>query len=141
VFVATAALTSVPPPAGGNIGEHTRHGTDAGQVVRTAAGPLDLMLTVTPARPGENAIELRVSGSDGAPKDVLLVTLHLGSPNLGIEKIPRVMTRTESGRYRLLGPELAVPGRWRLGADLLVSDFEKRTAEFIIDIEDDHELR
>ena len=141
VFVATAALTSVPPPAGGNIGEHTRHGTDAGQVVRTSAGPLDLMLTVTPARSGENAIELKVSGSDGAPKDVLSVTLHLGSPDLGIENIPRVMTRTGVGSYRLQGPELAVPGRWRLGADLLVSDFEKRTAEFIVDIEGEHGLR
>jgi hypothetical protein len=62
------------------------------------------------------------------------VTLHLGSPDLGIENILRVMTRTGSGRYHFQGPELAVPGRWRLGADLLVSDFEKRTAEFIVDI-------
>jgi copper transport protein len=138
VFAATAALTSVPPPAGGNIGEHTWHGTDAGQVVRTSAGPLDLMLTVTPARPGENAIELRLSGSDGVPKDVLSVTLHLGSPDLGIENIPRVMMRTGAGSYHLQGPELAVPGRWRLGADLLVSNFEKRTAEFIVDIEGEH---
>jgi hypothetical protein len=68
VFVATATLTSVPPPAGGNIGEHTWHGTDAGQVVRTSAGSLDLMLTVTPARSGENAIELGLSGSDGPPE-------------------------------------------------------------------------
>lgn len=141
VFVATAVLTSVPPPAGGSTGEHTRHGTDSGQVVRSSAGPLDLTLSVTPARPGENVIKLKVAGSDSSLRDVLSVTLHLGSPDLGIENIPRAMTRTGPGSYRLQGPELAVPGRWRFGADLLVSDFEKRTAEFIIDIEGDHELR
>ena len=69
------------------------------------------------------------------------MTLNLGSPDLGIENILRVMTRTGAGKYRHEGPELAVPGRWRLGADLLVSDFEKRTAEFIIDIEGEHRLR
>jgi hypothetical protein len=79
-----------------------------------------------------------VSGSDDVPKDVLSVTLHLGSPDLGIENIPRVMTRTGVGSFRLQGPELAVPGRWRLEADLLVSDFEKRTAKFIIEINDEH---
>jgi copper transport protein len=138
VFMATAVLTSVPPPVGGNTGQHTQHGGDTGQVIRTSAGPLALMLTVAPARSGENVIELKVSGSDDVPKDVLSVTLHLGSPDLGIENIPRVMTRTGVGSFRLQGPELAVPGRWRLGADLLVSDFEKRTAEFIVEINDQH---
>jgi copper transport protein len=141
VFIATAVLTSVPPPAGGNTAEHIRHGFNSNQIIHTSAGSLKLMLTVTPVDAGENAIELKVSGSDGAAIDIQSVTLNLGSPDLGIEKILRVMTRTGVGSYRHDGPELAVPGRWRIGADLLVSDFEKRTAEFIIDIEGNHGLR
>ncbi|GEO42979.1 hypothetical protein SAE02_71270 [Skermanella aerolata] len=141
VFIATAVLTSVPPPAGGNTAEYIRHGFNSNQIIHTSAGSLNLMLTVTPADAGENIIELKVSGIDGATIDIQSVTLNLGSPDLGIENLPRVMTRTGAGSYRHDGPELAVPGRWRLNADLLVSDFEKRTAEFIVDIKDKHRLR
>ena len=141
VFVATAVLTSVPPPAGGKTAEHIRHGSASNQIIRTSAGSLNLMLIVTPAEAGENLFELKVSGSEGVPKDIRSVTLNLGSRDLGIENIHRVMARTGPGSYRHEGPELAVPGRWRIGTDLLVSDFEKRTAEFIIDIEGEHRLR
>jgi copper transport protein len=57
------------------------------------------------------------------------VTLHLGRPDLGIEEITRPMRHVGLGKYRLEGPELAVAGPWRLRIDLLVSDFEKLSAE------------
>ena len=39
------------------------------------------------------------------------------------------------GWYRLEGPELAVAGPWRLLIDLLVSDFEKLSAEMLVPID------
>jgi copper transport protein len=127
VIMATTALTSVPPPTGGQgmsdgPGRHT---------VSARAGPFDLLLTVVPALPGTNTLDLAVT-SGGDPKDVMEVTIRLGRPDLGIEEITRLMQHVGPGRYRLEGPELAVAGPWRLRIDLLVSDFEKQSAEMLV---------
>ena len=50
-----------------------------------------------------------------------------------MEEIARLMQHVGPGRYRLEGPELAVAGPWRLRIDLLVSDFEKQSAEMRVD--------
>ena len=129
VIAATTALTSVPPPTGG-------HGVSDGpgsHTVSAKAGSLDLLLTVVPARPGANKLDLAVT-SGGNPKDVMEVTLRLGRPELGIEEIARLMQHVGPGRYRLEGPELAVAGPWRLRIDLLVSDFEKQSAEVLVTV-------
>jgi copper transport protein len=91
------------------------------------------MLTVVPARPGSNTLDLAVT-SGGNPKDVMEVTLHLGRPDLGIEEITRPMRHVGPGKYRLEGPELAVAGPWRVRIDLLVSDFEKQGAEVLVNV-------
>ena len=62
------------------------------------------------------------------------VTLRLARPDLGIEEITRLMQHVGPGRYRLEGPELAVAGPWRLRIDLLVSDFEKHSAEMLVTV-------
>jgi copper transport protein len=124
VIAATTALTNVPPPNGSD-GMPDGHGS---QTVLAKAASFDLVLTVVPARPGSNALDLAVT-SGGRPKDVMEVTLHLARPDLGIEDITRPMRHVGLGKYRLEGPELAVAGPWRLRIDLLVSDFEKLSAE------------
>jgi copper transport protein len=129
VIVATTALTSVPPPT-------DRHGpldSVGGKTVAAKAGSFDLLLTVAPARPGTNTLDLVVT-SGGRPKEVLEATLHLGRPDLGIEEITRLMQRVGPGRYRVAGPELAVAGPWRIRIDLLVSDFEKQSADLLVTI-------
>jgi copper transport protein len=129
VIVATTALTSVPPPSGG-------HGMPDGpgsQTVWAKARSFDLVLTVVPARPGTNTLDLAVT-SGGNPKDVMEVTLQLGRPDLGIEEITRPMRHVGPGKYRLEGPELAVAGPWRVRIDLLVSDFEKQSAEVLVKV-------
>jgi copper transport protein len=129
VIVATTALTSVPPPTGG-------HGPLDGlssETVSAKAGFYDLLLTVAPARPGTNTLDLVVT-SGGDPKDVKEVTLRLGRPDLGIQEITRLMQHVGLGRYRLDGPELVVAGAWRVRIDLLVSDFEKQSAEVLVTI-------
>jgi copper transport protein len=129
VIAATTALTSVPPPTGG---PGPSDGS-ASKTVSARAGPFDLLLTIAPARPGNNTLDLTVT-SGGKPKEVMEVSLHLGRPDLGIEEITRLMQRVGLGRYRLEGPELAVAGPWHLRIDLLVSDFEKQSAEVLVTI-------
>jgi copper transport protein len=129
VSVVTTALTSVPPPTGG----HGALDSVGGKTVSAKAGSFDLLLTVAPARPGSNTLDLAVT-SGGKPKDVMEVTLHLAHHDLGVEGITRLMQHVGPGRYRLEGPELAVAGPWRIRIDLLVSDFEKQSADVPVTI-------
>jgi copper transport protein len=129
VIAATTALNNVPPPNGGDA-MPDGHGS---QTVLAKAASFDLVLTVVPARPGSNTLDLAVT-SGGNSKDVMEVTLHLARPDLGIEEITRLMRHVGPGKYRLEGPELAVAGPWRVRIELLVSDFEKQSAEVLVTI-------
>jgi copper transport protein len=129
VIAATTVLTNVPPPSGG----HGMPDDPGSQTVLVKTASFDLVLTIVPARPGSNTLDLAVT-SGGNPKDVLEVTLQLGRPDLGIEEITRPMRHAGPGKYRLEGRELAVAGPWRLRIDLLVSDFEKQSAEVFVTI-------
>jgi copper transport protein len=129
VIAATTVLTNVLPPDGG----HGMADSPGSQTVLVKAGSFDLVLTVVPARPGSNTLDLAVT-SGGNPKDVLEVTLHLGRPDLGIEEIARPMRHVGPGKYLLEGRELAVAGPWRVRIELLVSDFEKQSAEVFVPI-------
>ncbi|HYG89377.1 MAG TPA: CopD family protein [Azospirillum sp.] len=137
VFALTTALTSVPPPSAG---QGTGAGGAAyevapGRKLRMWAGAYELALQVTPGLPGTNAVELRVSSeANGTPEDVVAAMLRIDNPALGIEEISRTMKRVDTGRYVLRGPEFGAPGRWRVKIELLVSDFEKRTAGTSVDI-------
>ena len=136
VLAATAGLTSLPPPGHGAADEDAHHHHQAAGPVtaRATTGPLSLDLAVSPGRAGENAVELALSGADGVRRDLLSVTLRIGNPALGVEDITRPMWRVGTGLYRLEGPEFASAGRWRITAELLVSDFEKRIAVMEIEV-------
>ena len=114
-------------------GGHVALESVGSETVSAKAGPFDLLLTVAPARPGTNTLDLAVT-SGGEPRDVMEVTLRLGRPDVGIQEITRLMQRVGLGRYRLEGPELAVAGPWRIRIDLLVSDFEKQSADLLVTI-------
>lgn len=136
VLVVTAGLTSVPPAGHAAADGHAHHRPVPSPVTAQAmAGPLALQLTVSPGRAGDNAFDLAVTAGDGAARDVVAAALRIGNPGLGIEDILRPLRRVGLGRYRLEGPELAAPGRWRITAELLVSDFEKRTVVMDIEVE------
>jgi hypothetical protein len=132
VIVATTALTSVSP-----IGAHGPLDGVAAKTVSAKAGALDLLLTVAPGQPGVNTLDLAIT-SGGKPREVMEVTLHLERPDLGIQAITRPMQHVGPGRYRLEGPELAVAGSWRIRIDLLVSDFEKQSAQVLMSIDSPH---
>jgi copper transport protein len=133
VIAATTALTSVPPPTGA----HSPLDGVAAKTVSAKAGALDLLLTVAPSQPGVNTLDLAIT-SGGKPREVLEVTLHLERPDLGIQEITRSMQRVGLGRYRLEGPELALAGAWRIRIDLLVSDFEKQSAQVLVSVDSPH---
>jgi copper transport protein len=133
VIAATTALTSVPPPTGA----HGPRDGVAAKTVSANAGSLDLLLTVAPSQPGVNMLDLAIT-SGGKPREVMEVTLHLERPDLGIQEITRSMQHVGPGRYRLEGPELALAGAWRIRIDLLVSDFEKQSAQVLVSVDAPH---
>lgn len=133
VFGLTAALSSLPPPGHepAAAGEPARRG----ETVSASVAAFRLDLTVTPARPGRNTVELRIAAPDGTPREVMRALLRLDRPDLGIESISRAMEPAGGGVYRYTGMDMAMPGRWRVVVDLLVSDFEKRTVELFVTID------
>jgi copper transport protein len=61
-------------------------------------------------------------------------TLTLSIPARGIEEIERPGVRGPDGFWRVDNVPLAVPGRWHMRIDALVSDFEKITLEDDFDV-------
>jgi copper transport protein len=130
VIAATTALTSAPPPPGA----HGPRDAIRATTVSAKAGALDLLLTVAPSQPGVNTLDLAITSGD-KPREVLEVTLHLARPDLGIQEITRSMQHVGPGRYRLMGPELALAGPWRIRIGLLVSDFERQSAQVLVSVD------
>jgi copper transport protein len=68
---------------------------------------------------------------DGAfrPFAVKEVTLVLANPTAGIEPMRRIATRAGETNWRIDDLRIPVAGRWNLGVEILISDFEKVTVE------------
>ena len=79
--------------------------------------------TVSPARPGMVAITVSVRKADGAPLEAKGVQVTLVQPELGIA-MAAVDARGDEGRWQAT-VMVPVPGQWRLGLGILVSDFER----------------
>ncbi|WP_207480573.1 copper resistance CopC/CopD family protein [Arenibaculum pallidiluteum] len=133
VLAVTAALTSTHPPAHAGAGGVLAV-LHPGLRLEGRAGPLSLVLSTATSLPGPNRFELEIRGADGAPREVRAVTLRLASPAAGIEGIARAMARVMDGagpgRWSHAGAETALPGTWRIEAEVLVDDFERRSATF-----------
>lgn len=104
----TAALAQTPP--------HERDPAVAEMQGRGYA----LRLEVAPGRAGVNTLELRLSG----PREPAEVAVELTQPQAGVGPIARRLERVGTGRYRLRGGELALPGEWQVEVRLLPDDFE-----------------
>ncbi|MDQ2105747.1 copper resistance D family protein, partial [Azospirillum isscasi] len=123
VVLFTAGLGTTPPPrtqAPPVVAERP-----AGFSTAVMAQGRMAILTVTPALPGTNRIELRLAGPDGAPLDALEVSVELALPAAGIEAIARPLPKQAPGVYAADGVALPVAGSWSVRVNALVSDFEK----------------
>src|SRR5262249_62249944 len=68
---------------------------------------------------------------DGAfrPLAAKEVTLVLANPAAGIEPMRRIARRTGEMNWRIDDLRIPVAGRWTLGVEILISDFDKVTVE------------
>jgi len=109
---------------------------DATGKVEAAAqsGDYMAMVEVTPAVAGRNAIRLFLHDADGKPVDPDELQLELAEPDRAIEPLRRKPLRVEAGRYLLEGPELAIPGNWRLTLRARFGDFDLAEFEILLPV-------
>jgi copper transport protein len=127
VLGVTAALVSYAPPSALSAGLYSH---------RAQAGPLEVELTVDPARAGANALHLYLfRARDGAPfagTKELTVTAQL--PAKGIGPLPATLHRAGPGHYVADALTLAPGGTWRVTVTDRVSDFDEYEARFEVPV-------
>jgi copper transport protein len=89
---------------------------------------------VSPGRVGFDDFVLQLMNSDGTLLHANEATLTLSLPERGIEEIERQGTLEPDGFWHVNKVPLAIPGRWHMRIDALVTDFEKITLEDDLDV-------
>ncbi|HEY4135201.1 MAG TPA: CopD family protein [Alphaproteobacteria bacterium] len=126
ILAATAFLSQTIPPRSQS--EHAGHdhvGAQAAYSTVTSSHGRLAFIDVDPAIAGRNSLDLRFADGEGRSFSPLEVNVELANPSAGIEAMERGMEKVEEGHYRLVGPELAVPGTWTIRVKALINDFEQ----------------
>jgi copper transport protein len=89
---------------------------------------------IAPGRVGTDSFVLQLMNSEGVPLHAKEATLTLSIPARGIEEIERPGVLGSDGFWHVDNVPLAVPGRWHMRIDALVSDFQKITLEDDFDV-------
>jgi copper transport protein len=89
---------------------------------------------VSPGRVGFDDFVLQLMNGDGTLLHAKEATLALSLPERGIEEIERKGTLEPDGFWHVSKVPLAIPGRWHMRIDALVTDFEKITLEDDLDV-------
>ena len=123
----TAALVSYAPPSALSAGPYSH-------TERT--GPLEIEMTVDPARAGINAMHFYVfAARDGAPfAGTKELTVEARLPAKGIGPLRAELHRAGPGHYVADAMTLAPAGRWRVTVTDRVSDFDEHTATFTVPV-------
>ncbi len=127
VLGVTAALVSYPPPSALSAGPFSEN-------ART--GPLEVELTVDPARTGANAVHVYLfRAADGAPFAATKeLTVEARLPSKSIGPLTATVHRAGPGHYVADALTLAPAGRWRVTVTDRVSDFDEYTASFSVPV-------
>ena len=123
VLGVTGALTSYAPPIAAS--------ASTGPVnVSERMGPLDLQMTVDPARTGPNQVHLYLlRATDGAPfTGTKELTVKATLPSRAIGPLALTMHRAGPGHYVADAVTLSPGGDWKLAVTDRVSDFDEYTA-------------
>jgi copper transport protein len=89
---------------------------------------------IAPGRVGTDGFVLQLMNTDGSLLHAKEAMLTLSIPSRGIEDIERPAVLGPDGFWRVDNVPLAVPGRWHMRIDALVTDFEKITLEDDFDV-------
>lgn len=129
VLAVTAVLVNLPP---------ARSAAGIGEVFSGYAGlgaDHQVNLTVDPNEAGPNEFHLYLLTPSGQPADIgEQVALRMELPEADIAPIERIPQTAGPGHYIHNGPELSIPGRWRIEVVVDVSQFERLTAAFDVDV-------
>ncbi len=142
ILAVTSVLALTPPPrqamqpdpaaASGNAAAAAPHPQEghvhrSGGLARLVARErgVRMLATVTPAQMGPNRIRAVFDRADGELPTPKEVWLDMSQPEAGIAPIRRPMELEENGVWFYQGPELAIPGRWTLGFEVLLTEFEQ----------------
>ncbi len=124
--VALAAVLAHSDPHAGHAHHDHRHGAaSAGAALRLEAGERVAAVEIYPARAGRNALTVSFAKRSGEALAPLEATLELALPGAGIEGLTVRLTPLAPGRFAADLAEIALPGRWHMRIDALISDFEK----------------
>jgi copper transport protein len=128
VLGVTAALAGYPPATA------VQSGPFSGSA---SLGPVQLEVTVDPARVGPNQVHLYLfdarSGAQFAPIEELDVTATL--PEKSIGPLPLEPQRSGPGHYTVQGAQLGVAGDWQLEVTVRVSAFDQYASEVEVPIQ------
>jgi copper transport protein len=143
VLCVTVVLVRAPPPAatadhdatGRRHDPPTADGAGAAAAA-TEAGGVSARVEVVPGRAaGPNRLTVTLRRSAGAtippPAEVWA---ELEPPAAGVGPVRRRLRREGDGRFVHDGPEFALPGRWSVRLEVLVSDFERVVLEAAVDL-------
>ena len=128
IFGLVAAWRFTPPPRAIEIAANR----PAVLHIHTLKAMADV--TLTPGRAGLTQVSVLLMNGEFGGLDAKEVTLTLRNESAGIEPVVRPAARNAAGTWTVDRLPVPVPGRWTLGIDILVDDFEKVSLEGVIDI-------
>lgn len=107
--------------------DHSAHHHDrtSGITLKLEAGERIATVEIHPGKPGRNTLTVAFTLRGGEPLKPLEAGLELSLPSAGVEPFAIALKPLTPGTFAADISELALPGRWQIHIDALVSDFEK----------------
>jgi copper transport protein len=139
VLALTATLGFNTPPralhaADGHEHREAKHHDHSPTIERkVVAAGVAATLVISPGRPGLNTLRFSLEGADGGRVDPRQVEAHIASARRGIEPVTRRLA-ADGDRFTLQTSDMALPGTWQIRIDVLVTDFDRATFKYEIDI-------
>ena len=95
--------------------------------IHTEKAMADLKIGVP--KDGGRTIDVVLLDGEFGPLAAKEVTLFLSKPDAGIERLRLPAVHVEDTIWRVEGAQIPALGRWHVGVEILISDFEKTTIE------------
>lgn len=138
LLVVTTLLTGTQPGRA----ETEQREAGATRATAPAAGPAEVRIPydtggangrgtatvrIDPARSGENTLDVRLTGPDGAAVDVPELEVSFTEPRKKIGPLRAPLKRLSTGRWQATGLQLPMAGEWRLTLTVRTSDIDQIT--------------
>jgi copper transport protein len=139
ILIATAALGTTPPPRvfepAGDSGLHEPHEQHRGGLAVSAANSAGRAeIALASAESGDNAVDIRLTDTAGAPLEAREVIVVAANPSAGVEPIEREAEAIGAGAWRVENLTLVPAGEWSIRVEALVNDFEKPVFEAALEL-------